>query len=53
MVIGHTIVDKIKYLYGDKVINIDIEHRVNSENGHMYALWIKEITISTLLTKME
>ncbi|MGJ1421920.1 metallophosphoesterase [Sphingobacterium spiritivorum] len=41
MIIGHTIVDKIKYLYNGKVIDIDLEHKVNSDKGEMYALWIE------------
>ncbi len=38
MIIGHTIVDEIKYLYDQKVITIDLEHKLNSEKGIMYAL---------------
>lgn len=38
MIIGHTIVDEIKYLYDQKVIAIDLEHKQNSEKGIMYAL---------------
>ncbi len=38
MIIGHTIVDEIKYLYDQKVIAIDLEHKLNSEKGIMYAL---------------
>ncbi|MEI7483972.1 MAG: metallophosphoesterase [Ignavibacteriota bacterium] len=41
MVIGHTIFDEIKYLYGRKVIAIDLEHRINTENGFMNALWFE------------
>lgn len=41
MIIGHTIVDKIKYLYNGKVIAIDLEHKANSDKGEMYALWIE------------
>lgn len=39
MIIGHTIVEQIKYLYNQKVIAIDLEHQVNSDKGVMYALW--------------
>ena len=38
MILGHTIVDEIKYLYNTKVIAVDIEHQINSDNGKMYAL---------------
>lgn len=41
MIVGHTIVDKIQYLYQGKVIDIDLEHQANSEKGRMYALWIE------------
>lgn len=41
MIVGHTIVDKIKYLYNGKVIDIDLEHKQNSDKGKMYALWIE------------
>lgn len=41
MIIGHTIVDKIKYFYKGKVILIDLEHKENSEKGKMFALWIE------------
>ena len=39
MILGHTIVDEIKYLYNKKVIAIDLEHQINTANGNMYALW--------------
>lgn len=41
MILGHTIVDTIKYLYDKKVIAIDLEHQENSDNGIMYALWFE------------
>lgn len=41
MILGHTIVDQIKYLYNQKVIAIDLEHKVNSDNDTMYALWFE------------
>ena len=42
MILGHTIVDEIKYLYGGKVIAIDLEHQINTANGKMYALWYED-----------
>lgn len=39
MIIGHTILGDIQYLYNDKVIAIDLEHQSNSEQGKMHALW--------------
>ena len=42
MIIGHTVMDEIKYLYNQKVIAIDLEHQANSEKGKMYALWIEK-----------
>lgn len=41
MIVGHTIVDNIKYLYNERVVDIDLEHKRNSENGKMYGLWIE------------
>jgi len=41
MVLGHTVVDSIKYLYDKKVIGIDLHHQENSENGFMYALYFE------------
>ncbi|MFZ4591055.1 MAG: hypothetical protein ACOYN6_08660, partial [Ignavibacteria bacterium] len=38
MIIGHTIFDEITYLYGRKVIAVDLEHRLNSEKGYMKGL---------------
>jgi len=38
MVIGHTIFDSITYLYDRKVIAIDLEHKINTDNGFMKAL---------------
>ena len=42
MILGHTIVDEIKYLYNKKVIAIDLEHQINTANGNMYALWYEK-----------
>ncbi|MCZ4243034.1 metallophosphoesterase [Pedobacter punctiformis] len=42
MIIGHTIVDEIKYLYKQKVIDIDLEHKANSDKGKMFALWYEK-----------
>ncbi len=39
MILGHTILDTIKYLYNSKVITIDLEHKQNSDNGFMKALY--------------
>lgn len=41
MILGHTIVDTIKYLYDKKVIAIDLVHQENSDKGAMYALWFE------------
>ncbi|MFZ1321934.1 MAG: metallophosphoesterase [Ignavibacteria bacterium] len=41
MVLGHTVVDKIKYLYDKKVIGIDLHHQENSDRGVMYALYFE------------
>lgn len=38
MIIGHTIFDNITYLYERKVIAIDLEHKINTDNGFMNAL---------------
>lgn len=38
IIIGHTIFDEIQYLYDGKVIVIDLEHRINTENGFMKGL---------------
>ncbi len=42
VIIGHTIFDEIKYLYDDKVIAIDLEHRINTENGFMKGLLFQD-----------
>ncbi len=39
MIIGHTIMDKIKYLYDGKVIAIDLDHEENFDKGFMNALY--------------
>jgi Calcineurin-like phosphoesterase. len=44
MIVGHTIVDQIKSLYQGKVIDIDLDHKTNSDQGKMYALWIENGT---------
>lgn len=41
MILGHTIVDKMKYMFNKKIIAIDIDHQENSENGIMYALYFE------------
>ena len=41
MIIGHTIFDEIQYLYNEKVIAIDLEHKTNSDKGKMFALWFE------------
>lgn len=41
MVLGHTVVDSIKYLYNKKVIGIDLHHQENSDKGFMYALFFE------------
>lgn len=41
MILGHTVVENIKYFYNEKVIAIDLEHRINTESGQMYALWFE------------
>ena len=38
MILGHTIFDEMKYLYDKKVIVIDLEHQINTENGKMFGL---------------
>lgn len=38
MILGHTVVDNIKYLYDQKVIGIDLHHQENSDRGVMFAL---------------
>ncbi|OQB64640.1 MAG: diadenosine tetraphosphatase [Bacteroidetes bacterium ADurb.Bin141] len=41
MIIGHTIFEKMQYLYNQKIIAIDLEHQENSDKGMMYALWFE------------
>ncbi|MBT0552527.1 metallophosphoesterase [Riemerella anatipestifer] len=41
MIIGHTIFEKIQFLYNQKVIAIDLEHKKNSDKGKMFALWFE------------
>ncbi|MCX8531726.1 metallophosphoesterase [Chryseobacterium luquanense] len=42
MIIGHTIFDQIQFLYHQKVIAIDLEHKENSDKGKMFALWFEK-----------
>lgn len=42
IVLGHTIFEKIQYLYNSKVIVIDLEHKQNSDNGFMNALFFED-----------
>jgi hypothetical protein len=39
VIIAHTILGKIKYLYNKQVIAIDLPHQENSDKGFMNALW--------------
>ena len=41
MILGHTIVDSIMYLYNNNVIAIDLDHQENTDKGVMYALWFE------------
>lgn len=41
MIIGHTIIDSVKYLYGGKVIAIDLDHVENFEKGFMNGLYFE------------
>lgn len=41
MIIGHTIFEDIQFLYNQKVIVIDLEHKENSSKGKMFALWFE------------
>lgn len=41
MIIGHTIFEDIQFLYNQKVIAIDLEHKENSDKGKMFALWFE------------
>lgn len=41
MIIGHTVFEEIQFLYNQKVIVIDLAHKINSENGKMFALWFE------------
>ncbi len=42
MIIGHTIFDEMQYLYNESVIVIDLEHKINSDIGRMFALWYED-----------
>lgn len=48
MIIGHTIVDEIKYLYNQRVIAIDLEHKENSDKNKMSGLWFENGKFSTI-----
>lgn len=39
VIIAHTILGEIKYLYNKQVIAIDLPHQENSDKGFMNALW--------------
>ncbi len=41
IVVGHTLVDDIRLLYGGKVIAIDLHHEDNFKKGIMKALWME------------
>lgn len=51
MILGHTIIDSIKYLYDKKVILINVDHKINSDNGKMYALWFEDNNFSFIDNK--
>jgi Calcineurin-like phosphoesterase len=40
IVIGHTLVNEITYMYGGRVIAMDLMHEVNALEGKAEALWI-------------
>lgn len=48
MIVGHTIVDKIKYLYNQRIIAIDLEHKENSDNNKMFGLWYENGNFSII-----
>ena len=48
IVIGHTIFEKISYLYGESVIAIDLDHSANFTNGFMNALWYHDGRFSVI-----
>ena len=48
MILGHTIVDSIMYLYNNKVIAIDLDHQENTVKGVMYALWFENENFYTI-----
>ncbi len=41
IIVGHTIVDTISYLFNGKVIAVDEEHQENIKKGYMHALLIE------------
>lgn len=42
IIVGHTIVNKIKGLYNNKVVAIDLNHHENTQAGYMFALLIDQ-----------
>ncbi len=48
VIIGHTIFDKISYLYDERIIAIDLDHSSNSSNGFMNALWFADGRFSVI-----
>ncbi|UYZ63986.1 metallophosphoesterase [Hymenobacter weizhouensis] len=48
MVVGHTPVDKITPLYGNRVVAIDLPHQQNTAQGYMQAVWIEGEAFYTL-----
>jgi hypothetical protein len=51
MILGHTIIDSIKYLYNKKIILINVDHQVNTDNGKMFALWFENNKFSIVDNK--
>jgi hypothetical protein len=48
MILGHTIVDKIKYLYKEYIIAVNVDHQINTDKGLMFALWFENNTFSII-----
>jgi hypothetical protein len=42
IILGHTIVDAIKFLYGQKAIAVNIDHQENTDNDRMFALLFED-----------
>ena len=54
MILGHTIFDEMKYLYDKKVIVIDLEHQINTENGKcMVSILKTENSMLSILTEQK